>query len=742
MNDIHIKMNQFELAINYFRDVFRKEGMTGMDSIKHSILFILFKFLTFDTCKLYNIDNTYSFDKLRFDENDKLLDFNLFMEKIYNKTINCLVGQIYNKLHFKMDFKLENYNNVNLILNKLKDIDINNLHLEFDIIGTIYELHLKTGTSQAMRDLGQYYSNRHLINYMIKLCKPKNNESILDPTCGSGGFLSMSVKYLNDKYKNIDWSINKQNIHGSDIDDNVKNMTLLNLLLETGQLFDTILKQDSLKINNDTKFDIILANEPFGLKNIIYDECCDKIKKLKIKGNKGEPLFIQLMMESLNINGRCAVIIPEGILFNESKLYLETRKHLIKNYNLKKIIYMNDSFFMNTNVKCSILFFKNDKIKTSNVDFVEIKFVDNIINETLLVNVDIKLIIENNYNLNLNKYIKNDINKIENIEYKKLGEICDFCAKSKRLASFGSDSGKYPFYTSSQELTKYCDEIDYKDNDYIIIGCGGNPNIHFNNNFSCSGDCIVIKATKYIYYYIKNNINILEEGFKGATIKHISKEYIKNIEIPIPSNKIQNKIVCMLDIFNNQIENNKKSILNYDLLKKYIVEINTFNCKQIKKLDEICEFCSKSKKLASFGSSSGKYPFYTSSQELTKYCNEIDYKNNNYIIIGCGGNANINYNTNFSCSGDCIVMKATIYIYYYIKNNMNILDEGFKGATIKHISKEYIKNIKIPIPTIEIQEQIIKDCDYYDKQIKTLKKENELLIIQNSNIINSFLQSI
>ena len=72
---------------------------------------------------------------------------------------------------------------------------------------------------------------------MIKLCDPilKENgeiETILDPTCGTGGFLSMSIKYLNKTYNNsINWSINKNNIFGFDIDNNVKNMTLLNLLL-------------------------------------------------------------------------------------------------------------------------------------------------------------------------------------------------------------------------------------------------------------------------------------------------------------------------------------------------------------------------------------------------------------------------------------------------------------------------------------------------------------------------------
>lgn len=729
-------MNNFESVINYLRNIFRKEGITGMDSIKHSIFFILSKFLTIDTCKIYNIENKYSFDKLRFDENNKLLDYNLLMKKIYNKTINCLVNQIYDKLHFNLDFKIENYNNINLILNKLNDIDINNLHLEFDIIGTIYELHLKTGTSQAMRDLGQYYSNRYLINYMIKLCKPEINESILDPTCGSGGFLSMSIKYLNDKYKNINWVNYKQYIHGYDVDDNVKNMTLLNLLLETGQLFDnTILKLDSLKINNNNKYDIILANEPFGLKNIIYDECCDKIKNLKIKGNKGEPLFIQLMMESLNINGRCCVIVPEGILFNESKLYLETRKYLIKNYNLKKIIYMNDSFFMNTNVKCAILFFTNEENKTLNIKFIEIKFIDNIINETLLVNVNIKSIIENNYNLNLNKYIKNNISKIENIEYKKLGEICKDIPTNKNISYSNRIDGIFRYFTCSKNESTH-NEYNY-DGTFIIHGCLGSTikdSIFMTNNekFSIGTSMIISEIknkneydTKYIYYYLKLNQFIFNKYITGSAIPVINKSNYYDIEIPIPSLEIQNKIVSMLDTYNNQIENNKKSIINYDLLKKYIVEINTNNCKQIKNLGEICLNIKTGKNKPIDNKTGTLYPYYGTGN-ITGYTDEylIDGE---YILTPRNGSiGQMFYISGKSFPSDhmFIIKECSEHIkyIYYVLNYRTDLSKFAHGSTIKGIKKNDLLNIKIPITTLEIQERIIKDCEYYDKQIEILKK--------------------
>jgi type I restriction-modification system DNA methylase subunit len=426
---------------------------------------------------------------------------------------------------------------------------------------------------------------------MIELCNPnikKNGqiESILDPTCGSGGFLSMSIRYLNAKYPNINWNQNKINIHGFDIDENNRNLTLLNLLLETGELFDdTIHKQDTLKNDithsktNETLngADIIVANPPFGLKNLIHAECCSKVKNLKIRGTKGEPLFLQLMMESLNVNGRCAVIIPEGILSNDSNIHQQTRKHLITNYNLKKIILMSDTFFMNTDVKCAILYFSNELIKTSEVEYLEIKYLSEQIKEMLICSIDLKTIIKNNYNLGLNKYVKKET-KQYNIKYVKLGDISTFYSKSKRLAGFGKSTGSYPFYTSSNVQSKFCDEPDYT-NECLIFGTGGNANIKISSNFSCSADNFVIKTpyNKYIYYWFLSNMNVLDELFHGSTIKHLSKTDLENIQIPIPSIETQQRIINNLDAVYNKIEQLKKEIHileHNDVIHSILTNIN------------------------------------------------------------------------------------------------------------------------------------------------------------------------
>lgn len=93
--------------------------------------------------------------------------------------MDCLVGQLVNKLQFKnIKFKLENPQNLKLIMKKISSIDFKNIVSMYDVVGTNYEIHLKSGTLNAMRDLGQCYTHRLVINYMIQLCDPKIKKGI------------------------------------------------------------------------------------------------------------------------------------------------------------------------------------------------------------------------------------------------------------------------------------------------------------------------------------------------------------------------------------------------------------------------------------------------------------------------------------------------------------------------------------------------------------------------------------
>lgn len=159
----------------------------------------------------------------------------------------------------------------------------------------------------------------------------------------------------------------------------------------------------------------------------------------------------------------------------------------------------------------------------------------------------------------------------------RLQDIFDFLPKSRIKAGEGQEEGTYPFYTSSRELTKYVEQAIYPAN-CLIFGTGGKASIHFSEiPFSTSTDCIVIKpkddkklSAQYVYQYIKANIGLLEKGFKGAGLKHISKSYIANLIIPLCSHLDQQRIVYLLSKVEKLILQRKQSLLQLDELIKSI----------------------------------------------------------------------------------------------------------------------------------------------------------------------------
>ena len=603
-----------EKTIGYIRNILRKEGITGMSSINHCIAFLISRLLDKDLCKKVGISIKFAFSNMMKDEHSGEIGDQELYDRFYRKTKPCFVRELISKLKFaNIKFKMEGIHNLKLIMKKLQELDVNNLSVKYDLIGTIYEIHLKSGTSNSMRDLGQYYTHRLVIKYMIELCDIQMIDGLIektiDPTMGTGGFLTMAIKHIKSKYKKINWTKNKNNIIGFDIDDNVKNMALLNVFLEIGELCtDTLIKQDTLhndlKFNNGTilqKAKVILANEPMGIKNITHASCCDRIKNMKIRGTKAEPLFLQLFMEALDDGGRCAVIIPDGTLTNESNLHKNTRKHLIENFNLKKVISLaDDKFFLNTGVKTSILFFAKDGTRTKEIEFCEIVINDKEeIEEKEVVKVRYDKIKENNYSLFVNKYNIEELDKIEGLEYKKLGDICEFI-NYKKVSK--SENGIYDFYTCSPYLKKsdgYCIE-----GEHILIGSRGTISnaIHYvNGRNGCGNNMFVLKnkspfLIKYIYYFLKSITKTIDHLVTGSTIPMINKSTILKIEIPLPSPQLQNKIVERFDILSENNNTLEKNIKEFKTIMKYYINCHTIGCEK-NKIQNVCTFEKKKKKI-------------------------------------------------------------------------------------------------------------------------------------------------
>jgi len=326
--------------------------------------------------------------------------------------------------------------------------------------------------------------------------------------------------------------------------------------------------------------------------------------------------------------------------------------------------------------------------------------------------------------------------------------------KSKKHASHGEKQGKYPFYTSSQTCDKYCDDYDYKD-ECLIIGTGGYANIKYSSRFSCSADNFVVKINsgqliKYIYYYLSINIELLQKGFVGVGIQHISKEYISNIKIPIPPLEHQQEIVKYLDFIYekanktssekiaelkqlNEFCLNKQKIFGENVVKELgeISIINPENMKpgQYTEINYIDIASVKGGQILELQKLTNDFP--SRAKRIVKRC-DILYSSvrpnlKGYVYISDdiqNGVASTGFADIRVKEPNTILSK---YLYYIMTSDYisDDLISKAKGAQYPAVSFDDFKTIKIPIPSLERQKEIVEYCEYNDKLIKQLEKEIE-----------------
>ena len=190
------------------------------------------------------------------------------------------------------------------------------------------------------------------------------------------------------------------------------------------------------------------------------------------------------------------------------------------------------------------------------------------------------------------------------MKFANFSQVLDFQKKSKMKAGEGSSSGTFPFFTSSPILSKYSESFQFK-SPSIIFGTGGSASVHVcDKPFSVSTDCLVAQikpelskkfVIKFIYYYLSKNIWILEKGFKGAGLRHISKSYIDNIAIPELPFEDQKRIVKILDAADALRQKRTQAItLLDDYLKSVFLEmfgdpINNPKGWKREKLGKLCD---------------------------------------------------------------------------------------------------------------------------------------------------------
>ena len=220
---------------------------------------------------------------------------------------------------------------------------------EGDTRGDVYEYLLEKIATAGVN--GQFRTPRHIIRMMVEMMAPTADEVICDPACGTSGFLVMAADYLREnRREEILFNRQKKDhymnhmFHGYDMDRTMLRIGAMNMMTH-GIDNPTIEYRDSLSDQNPDadKYSLILANPPFkgSLDNDIVS--ADLLKKCKTK--KTELLFLALFLRMLRVGGRCACIVPDGVLFGSSKAHKDIRKEIIEGNRLEAVISMPSGVF-------------------------------------------------------------------------------------------------------------------------------------------------------------------------------------------------------------------------------------------------------------------------------------------------------------------------------------------------------------------------------------------------------------
>ena len=304
-----------------------------------------------------------------------LLDYREALQKLSeNPTLPQIFHTIFRQAYLP-------YNDPETLKSFLKIID----QFEYDHserLGDAFEYLLSVLGSQG--DAGQFRTPRHIIDFMVDIVEPKIGETILDPACGTAGFLISAYKYIlrhnssegksngdlltPDQRKQL-----AQNICGYDISPDMVRLSLVNMYLHR-ITEPRIAEYDTL--TSDAKwneyFDVILANPPFmSPKGGIKPHA-----RFSIQSKRSEALFVDYIIEHLTKTGRGAVIVPEGVIFKTDSAFVKLRKMLINDNYLYGVISLPQGVFNPySGVKTSILLF--DKVIAKLTDKILFAKVEN-----------------------------------------------------------------------------------------------------------------------------------------------------------------------------------------------------------------------------------------------------------------------------------------------------------------------------------------------------------------------------
>lgn len=551
----------------------------------------------------------------------------LYAEGIEKMATNPNLPQLFRDIFRGAYIPYRDPDTLNMFLKEVSDFYYNNS----EDLGNAFEYLLSIMGSQG--DAGQFRTPRHIIDMIVEIVDPKKNETILDPACGTAGFLISAYRHILAQNRDADGKSMltaddrkhlTENFAGYDISPDMVRLSRVNMYLHHFTKpkiseYDTLTSEEKW----DDCYDVILANPPFMTpKGGIMPH-----NRYRVKAKRSEVLFVDYIAEHLNPNGRAAIIVPEGIVFQSANAYKELRKYLVNNDLLYAVISLPAGVFNPySGVKTSILLidkhfskFKEEIlfVKLNNDGFdlgaqrreiagSEIPEITRIVNkyhadlepqtedEEILQHPFVTIaskeqISKQDYILVGERYINYSIkeSKFSTIKLGQIAEILNgFAFKSSEYVDKGirvirianvqqgyieDNSPCYYPIEKANQIERYI----LKEDDLLIslTGYVGRVGIlpsamlpsALNQRVACIRENSEIALKKYIFYLLNSKyfLNCCIINAKGMAQKNLSTEWLKDFVIPLAPISIQEQIVAELDSYQKIIDGARKVVENY-----------------------------------------------------------------------------------------------------------------------------------------------------------------------------------
>lgn len=459
-------------------------------------------------------------------------------------------------------------------------------------LGNAYEYLLSIMSSQG--DAGQFRTPRHIIDFIVDVINPTKDDKVLDPACGTGGFLVSTYNHILEQHDGKNDPKKKEkpltpderkklmsNLQGYDIDPTMVRIAQVNMYLhqfKNPQIF----QYDSLTSEErwNDKYDVILANPPFmspkgGIK---------PHNKFGVASNRAEVLFVDYIISHLKPKGRAGIVVPEGVIFQSGNAYKSLRKNLVENGLYAVVSLPSGVFQPYSGVKTSILFLDNEIAnKRQEIAFVKISADGYDLGATKRVvsQNDLPQALESLREFSNGKatnsplvsfvpkdsITKTDDYNLSGDRYKagtdfsnaiwpmvELGSLCKI-ETGKRDANHGNPDGQYHFFTCAKDHT-YIDSFAFNTEALLIAGNGDVGAIkYFKGKFDAYQRTYVLSdfhdvSAKYLYHVLslnlKKDLNLLKQG---NTMPYIKMGMLANYLLPLPPKEVQDIIVAEMDSY-------------------------------------------------------------------------------------------------------------------------------------------------------------------------------------------------